>query len=286
MLSYLRSYRELQPHRLVGPQALTRRQIFREPIFHNTQVMLDGAPLRPSGLFLPLLAAGVTTVGDLGRGLGCPQGLIDQVQGCLHPSWLAALSAPAGPHLGDFTHPLHPGLLFTSAVDENTVQQLWSASRMGGNGRLSELLYCPRFSRDALIPALTMTWDTSRPWRPRTGRQIEAPPDDGRYFLGEESGSAFEPVLWGLAARPAHEFVVREAADRLTCLAALQAGVTGAPGHPARPAIWEGDTTPGRYGSRTLATTDQGWVRTITAALAAPAASSRTSARPREGLLG
>lgn len=282
VLSYLRSYRELQPHRLVGPQALTRRQIFREPIFHNTQVMLDGAPLRPSGLFLPLLAAGVTTVGDLGRDLGCPQGLIDQVQGCLHPSWLAALSAPAGPHLGDFTHPLHPGLLFTSAVDENTVQQLWSASRIGGNGRLSELLYCPRFSRDALIPALTMTWDTSRPWRPRTGRQIEAPPDEGRYFLGGESGGAFEPALWGLAARPAHEFVVREAADRLTCLAALQAGVTGAPGHPARPAIWEGDTTPGRYGSRTLATTEQGWVRTITAALAAPAASSRPSARPRE----
>ena len=74
VLSYLRSYRELQPHRLVGPQALTPRQIFREPIFHNTQVMLDGAPLRPSGLFLPLLAAGVTTVGDLGRDLGCPQG--------------------------------------------------------------------------------------------------------------------------------------------------------------------------------------------------------------------
>jgi len=176
------------------------------------------------------------------------------------PSWLAALSAPAGPPLGDFTHPLHPGLLFTSVVDEDTTQQVWSASRIGGNRRLYELLFCPRFSHDALIPALTMTWDTSRPWRPRTGGQREAPTDVGRYFLGEESGYAFEPALWGLAGRPAHEFVVREAADRLTCLAALQAGVTGAPGHPARPAIWEGDTFPGRYGSRTLATTEQGWV--------------------------
>lgn len=54
-------------------------------------------------------------------------------------------------------------------------------------------------------------------------------------------------------------------------------------GHPIRPAIWEGDTTHGRYGSRTLAATEQRWVQEITTALQHTSA-PRAPARPGEDL--
>jgi exonuclease III len=284
VLSYLRSYRELLPHRLVAPQKLTTRQALREPIFHNTQIMADAAPLRPTGPLSALLTAGVTSVGDLSRDLGCPTHLITQVRGSLPPSWLAALSAPAEPLVGDFTHPLHPGLLFTSKAEVGTAQLLWTACTIGADGRLTELLYCPSFTHASLCPALAVKWDTARRWRPLTGRRKAAVSDPGRYYLGEESGSAFDPDLWGVADRPSHELVVREAADRLTCLAAVSAGVTGVVGNPIRPAIWEGGTTPGRYGSRTLAATEQRWVQVIAAALQGPATPGTAATRSGESL--
>ena len=284
VLSYLRSYRQLHPHRRVLPGDLTRRQVLREPIFHNTQVTTDAHPLRPTGGFGSLLAAGVTTVGDLSRESGCQQEVLAQVRGALPPAWLEALSAPVGPLVGDFLHELHPGILLTSARDGETAELQWTASRVHQDGRLSELLYCPIFSHTTLRPALTMSWDSSRPWQPKTGRGIQASPDPGRYLLGEESGCVFDPNLWGVADRSSHEIVVREAADRLTSLAAAATGVTGAPGQPIRPAIWEGDVTPGRYGSRTLAATEQSWAQGITAALAVSSPLARLAPRPRDDL--
>jgi hypothetical protein len=137
VLSYLRSYRRLQPHRRVLPEDLTRRQVLREPISHNTQVTNDAHPLRPTGSFGPLLTAGVTTVGDLSRESGCPQDVLAQVRGALPPAWLEALSAPVEPLVGDFLHPLHPGILLTSVVDEETAELQWTASRVQQDGRPS-----------------------------------------------------------------------------------------------------------------------------------------------------
>jgi exonuclease III len=281
VLSYLTSYRMLQPHRRVLPQDLTRRQMLREPIFHNCQVMGDSLPLRPTGELGPLLSSGVTTVGDLSRDSGCPEELLAWVKGCLPTAWKEALVAPTEGPIGDFEHPLHPDIVLTSTDDPLT----WTASRIQADGRLVELSYCPLFDVGSLIPVVCILWDPSRPWRPLTGKRRAAPADPGRYFLGGETVGTFDPALWGVGDRPAHELVVREAADRLTALAAVSAGVVSAPGCPIRPAIWEGDVTQGRYGSRTLAATEQTWQRTIATALTTLSSPTRGVSRTGEELM-
>ena len=281
VLSYLSSYRQLQPHRRVLPQDLTRRQMLREPIFYNCQVTANSQPLRPAGEFGPLLSAGVTTVGDLSRDSACAEDLLARVKGCLPLAWRQALDAPTEGIFGDFRHPYHTDMVLTSTTSPLT----WTASSIQADGRLVELSYCPLFDVGSLIPVSCMVWDPSRPWRPLTGRCTAAPDDPGRYFLGDETGGTFDPTLWGVGARPAHELVVREAADRLTTLAAVSAGVIVAPECPIRPAIWEGDVTQGRYGSRTLAATEKSWQQTIDTALLTTASPSGGVTRARDELL-
>ena len=280
VMSYLTSYRLLQPHRRVPPQDLTRRQMLREPIFHNCQVTGDSLPLRPTGELGPLLMAGVTTVGDLSRTSGCREDLLAKVKECLPAAWREALAAPPEGLVGDFRHPVHPDIVLATT----TAPPTWTASRVLADGRLLELSYCPLFDVGSLIPVVCILWDPSRPWRPVTGRRRTAPDDPGRYFLGDETGATFDPTLWGVGDRPAHELVVREAADRLTSLAAVRAGVVSAPGCPIRPAIWEGDVCQGRYGSRTLAATEQTWQQTISTALTTAACPTRGVSRPGEEL--
>ena len=62
---YVASFRRLLPHRLVPPSSLTRDQVLREPLFYNAQVTENNLPLPATGVWLPMVLAGVTSAGHL-----------------------------------------------------------------------------------------------------------------------------------------------------------------------------------------------------------------------------
>ena len=254
--AYTQAYRRLQPHRLVQPSSFTAAQIAAEPLFHNAQITEGGKPLLPTAELLPAAQQGVTAVGDLSSGapnIG-PVALL-RLQQALPEPWRAfqQMQQPAAGWFTLLTNGgciIHRELVELDAAAQTGQQQLvCMAYRSDPDGRLTPMDSCPFLPVHALRPVLVTYWDPARTWRPgkRPAASREAP-----YLIGPPTASAVDPSLWGIGRRQCHQLVVREAATRLTVLAAFSRGTLLSPRAPTVPAIWEG-------GGRSLTSLEARW---------------------------
>ena len=135
------------------------------------------------------------------------------------------------------------------AAQTGQQQFVCMAYRSDPDGRLNPMDSCPFLPVHALRPVLVTYWDPARTWRPgkRPAASREAP-----YLIGPPTASAVDPSLWGIGRRQCHQLVVREAATRLTVLAAFSRGTLLSPRAPTVPAIWEG-------GGRSLTSLEARW---------------------------
>ena len=100
---YIASFRQLLPHRLVPPSSLGRDQVLREPLFYNAHVTQGSLPVPSTGVWLPMILAGVTSVGYL---MHPPPDLAAELFNKMHSAlstcWSTLLRAPDPPRAGKY----------------------------------------------------------------------------------------------------------------------------------------------------------------------------------------
>ena len=105
----------------------------------------------------------------------------------------------------------------------------WRTYPTSETGRLMKPFPVSGFVRHRLKPALVISWDSARPWRPGKHQ----PPDPGSYLLGPQGTGLVDPCLWE----------IEEATRRLTLFRAVKAGVLEHTDTSIKPPLWGGDTT-------------------------------------------
>ena len=260
---YIASFRGLFPHRLVPPSSLDRDQVLREPLFYNAHVTEGAIPVPSTGVWLPMVLAGVTSVGHL---LHPPPALaaelLERMHSALPTCWSALLWAPDPPPAGWYLDARFADrLLHASPDSDRPGQPAWSSFTILPNSSVQELSFCPPLPPLPLPRALVIDWDPSRSWRP--GHKPTIGPSSGQYFLGESSSSVLDPALWGFGKRLCTQLVVREAADRLTNIIAARRQLIAQPAQPCRPAIWEDDWEAAELDPRGLRAKEIRWCREL-----------------------
>ena len=116
-----------------------------------------------------------------------------------------------------------------------------------------------------LQPALVMPWDPRRPWLPRHSSSTGDAPADGAqvaeaaahvppplYLVDDWRAAVIDPRTWGLGARPAHEYIVKEGTARQLLLRRIQDRDDRNPHGALRPTIWADAPDDPRSGLRVL----------------------------------
>ena len=241
---YIASFRRLLPHRLVPPSSLDRDQVHREPLFYNAQITEGNLPVQATGVWLPVVLAGVTSVGHLLHPPpdlpDLPAELLNRMHRALPTCWSALLWAPSLPPAGWYLDTRFNHRLLQARPDpDQPGQPAWWSFTILPDNTVQELSSCPPLPPLSLPRTLVVDWDPSRPWRP--GHTLPVGLSSAPYFLGQSTSSVLDPALWGSGKRLCIQLVLREAADRLTTLTATNHQLIAQPARPCRPAIWEDD---------------------------------------------
>ena len=203
---YAASFRRLLPHRLVPPSSLTRDQVLREPLFYNAQVTENNLPLPATGVWQPMVLAGVTSVGHLLHSQpDLPAELLNRMQTALPVCWSALLWAPAPPPAGWYMDTRFSDRLLLARPDPALPSRpVWSSFTVLPDNSIQELSCCPALPPWPIPRALVVEWDSSRPWRP--GHTPTVGLSSRLYFVGESTSfcpRSCSVGLWEEVVHPA-----------------------------------------------------------------------------------
>ena len=223
----------------------------------------NNLPVPPAGVWLPVVVAGVTSVGHpLHPPPDLPAELLNRMHAALPTCWSALLWAPDLPPAGWYVDTRFADRLLLARLDPTLPgQPVWSSFTILPDNSVRELSFCPALPRLPLPRALVVDWDSSRPWRP--GHTPTVGPSSRLYFIGESTPSVLDPALWGFGKRLCTQLVVREAADRLTTLTATHRQLIAQPSQPCRPAIWEDDWETADLDPRGLRARETRWCQVL-----------------------
>ncbi|CAL8461716.1 g1247 [Coccomyxa elongata] len=275
---YVKSYQQLQPHRLIQPDSLSFHATTSEPLFFSRQLRdADSLPFA----WEDWARQGLVRISDL-RSLVHGPAPHDASFRQRIQTLLAALPEPWHRLLRS-----EPPAAQWLASPDNTDRRVWSRSAAGHYtcthtastsgalipveaGAAHQQAIMPTTAR----PALVQGWDITRPWHPRSGasqqqqqqqqqQEQQGPQDEdsqpqqrepeppGPYLFSIWGAHVMDPQSWGMGRRRAHEYVVKEASTPRQVLDRKAAGDEHAAA-PMRPPIWADSTEDQRSGLRAI----------------------------------
>ena len=194
---------------------------------------------------------------DLAHALGPGQGQVMDILpslllvfGALPLAWKAVVTNPPALSMADWIwDSTRPDLVFSKSLTA------YVAYNINPSGTISITLPVPQPPVLSVCePAHVWEWDASRPWHPASKRKHLAS-RAALYFGGKWGSLPVDHTVWGIGEKPAHEYIVRDAAERLCLLRQTRDRYSRlVPGTPLKPRIWEDDweaTTPA-FGLRAI----------------------------------